>query len=676
MPTPPPAAPERPHTWQRPDGPVGDPYAWMRSTDDPELIAHLDAENAYSAAWFAGHHDLIEAIFSEVRSRIREDDVTAPTPHGDWFYAARTVEGLSYPIHQRARTAADAADAERATVILDENIEAAQHEHFDLGTLEVSADHRWLAWAADTRGDEHHTLRIRDLDTGIDLDDVIEDTAWAGVVWSEAADVVLYVVADEAERPHQVRAHRIGTPTTDDVIVHTEDDARFHVSIHTTRRGRWGVMHSGSRTTSEVRLLDLHDPLREPLLVRGRVDDVEYHVDDWGECLVITTNLDAEDFRVMTADTDRPDEWTEFQPHVPGRRITGVECFDGVLAIHEWAAAQPQIRLVDRDGLERPIGLSDEPHDVEFGPNENFRTSTLRLVQQSLTMPVRIIDVDLDTLAVTEVRRTPTPGVDLDAYISERRWAESSDGTRVPYDVLRHRDTPLDATAPALVYGYGSYEVSLPPWFSIARLSLVDRGALWVLAHPRGGGELGRGWYLEGKLLSKRNTFTDTLAVVDDLASIADRRRIGIRGGSAGGLLVGACITMRPDAFSTAVAEVPFVDIVSTMSDPTLPLTVNEWEEWGDPRSEPYATYMASYSPYDNSGPGPRPALYVTAGLNDPRVSVHEPAKWVARLRRHDDGTRPLLLHTEMGAGHAGPSGRYEAWRDEARTLTFVLTTI
>lgn len=648
----------------------------MRSTDDPELIAHLEAENLHSAAWFAAHDDLIGAIFDEIRSRVREDDITAPTPHGEWFYNARTVEGLSYPIHQRASTEADALDPSRATVILDENIEAAGHEHFDLGALEVSGDHRRLAWAADTRGDEHHTLRIRDLDSAHDLDDVIEDTAWAGVIWSTAADVLLYVVADETERPHQVRAHRIGSPVSDDVVIHTEDDARFHVSIHATRRGRFGIIHSGSRTTSEVRLIDLADPMGAPRLVRGRIDDVEYHVDDWDDRLVITTNLDAEDFRIMTADPAHPEQWSEFQPHVPGRRITGVECFEGVIAIHEWADAQPRIRLVDHDGAERSIDLGDEPHDVEFGPNENYRTSTLRLVQQSLTMPVRIIDIDLDTLAITEVRRTPTPGVDLDLYVAERRWATSHDGTRVPYDVLRRRDTPLNATAPALVYGYGSYEVSLPPWFSVARLSLVDRGVMWVLVHPRGGGELGRRWYLDGKLLTKRNTFDDTLAVVEELAGIADRSRIGIRGGSAGGLLVGACITMRPDSFSTAVAEVPFVDIVSTMSDPTLPLTVNEWEEWGDPRSEPYASYMESYSPYDNSGPGPRPALYVTAGLNDPRVSVHEPAKWVARLRSHDDGSRPLLLHTEMGAGHAGPSGRYDAWRDEARTLTFVLTTI
>jgi oligopeptidase B len=648
----------------------------MRDTDDPDLIAYLEAENDHTAAWFGEHRDLIDAIFDEIRSRVQEDDVSAPVPFGGWFYATRTIQGLAYPVHQRARTAAQAMDAIAAQTLLDENVEAEGHEHFDLGAFEPSADHRMLAWAADTRGDEHYTLRIRRLDDGRDLDDVVEDTAGAGVIWSRRGDVVLYVVADETERPFEVRAHRIGSPSDDDVTIHSESDGRFHVSIHGTRRGRLGVIHSASRTTSEVRLIDLDDPLGGTTLVRQRVDGVEYHVDDWDDRLVITTNLDAEDFRVMTADLSAPSDWYEFIPHVPGRRITGVECFAGVLALHAWSEAQPGLVLIGRDGHTRAIHLADEPHDVEFGPNEDWDSGTLRVVQQSLTMPTRVLDIDLATLDITEVRRVPTPGVDLASYVAERRWAVSHDGTRVPYDLLRHVDTPLDGSAPALVYGYGSYEVSLPPWFSIARLSLVDRGAVWVLAHPRGGGELGRRWYLEGRLLAKRNTFEDTIAVTRDLAGLVDGQRIGVRGGSAGGLLVGACITMAPELFSTAVAEVPFVDIVSTMSDPTLPLTVNEWEEWGDPRSQPHAGYMASYSPYDNTRERPRPALYVTAGLHDPRVSVHEPAKWVARLRTVDHGRSPLLLHTEMGAGHAGPSGRYDAWRDEARTLCFVLATL
>jgi oligopeptidase B len=292
-----------------------------------------------------------------------------------------------------------------------------------------------------------------------------------------------------------------------------------------------------------------------------------------------------------------------------------------------------------------------------------------------------VYDHDLVTGERTLRKQTPTPGVDLSKYVAERTWATAEDGTEVPVDVARHVDTPVDGTAPIVVYGYGSYEHSLAPWFSVARLSLLDRGGVWVLVHPRGGGELGRRWYLDGKLLKKRNTFTDTMAAIDHVIErgYGDGARVAIRGGSAGGLLVGACVTMRPERFASAVAEVPFVDIVNTMSDPTLPLTVTEWEEWGDPRDEPYASYMLSYSPYDNTvaAPGGFPAIFVTAGLNDPRVSYHEPAKWVARLRSVGAGVeRPLIMRTEMGAGHAGPSGRYEAWREEARVLTFLLTTL
>jgi oligopeptidase B len=325
------------------------------------------------------------------------------------------------------------------------------------------------------------------------------------------------------------------------------------------------------------------------------------------------------------------------------------------------------------------LDIDAAPHDVEIGPNEQWSTNLLRLVHQSLTTPARVIDVDVFTGDVTVVKETPTPNVDLAEYVAERVWATASDGVRLPIDIVRHVDTALDGSAPCCVYGYGSYEISIPPWFSVARLSLLDRGVVWALVHPRGGGELGRAWYLDGKLLSKRNTFTDTLDACEHLAAagIAARDRIAIRGGSAGGLLVGACVTMDPGRFRCAVAEVPFLDIVTTMSNPSLPLTVTEWEEWGDPRAEPFASYILGYSPYDNTRPADYPDLFVTAGLNDPRVSYHEPAKWVALLRQvRSNPDRALLLRTEMGAGHVGPSGRYDAWRDEARVLAFLLRTL
>lgn len=669
-----PRARQIPHTWHRPTGDVDDPYAWLRDRDDPETIAYLTAENEHADAWFTANGDEVESLFQEIRSRIQETDVAAPVRKDDWFYVSRTVEGRSYAIHGRGPTA----DSATEQVVLDENSEAEGHGYFDLGAYEISPDHSLVAWSADTAGDEHYTLRIRDLATGRDLPDRLEDTTWAGVAWSSDGTHLFYVLPDEQERPYRVMRHRLGTDQTDDVEVFVDHDERFFVGVGATRNGEAIIIHSGSKLTSEAWVLRADDPTGAAVLVRPRADDVEYHVDHWGDRWVIVTNLDAVDFRVMTAPLTDPSDWSEFVAHEPGRRITSVEPFADHLAMHVWQAAQPTIVVVDRDGTMSSLGIDAEPHDVEFGPNEVWATTVVRLTHQSLTTPARVIDVDMTTGEIVVVKQTPTPNVDLDRYVSARHWATADDGTMVPVDVVRHVDTALDGTAPCCVYGYGSYEVSMPPWFSVARLSLLDRGFVWALAHPRGGGELGRQWYLDGKLLSKRNTFTDTLAACDHLVDvgIAAPDRLAVRGGSAGGLLVGACVTMRPDRFAAAVAEVPFVDVVSTMSDPTLPLTVTEWEEWGDPRSEPFASYIASYSPYENTVPGEYPALYITAGLNDPRVSYHEPAKWTAKLRSVRTDDRPLLLKTEMGAGHGGPSGRYDAWRDEARVLTFLLRTL
>lgn len=373
--------------------------------------------------------------------------------------------------------------------------------------------------------------------------------------------------------------------------------------------------------------------------------------------------------------------WSELVAHEPGRRITTAEPFATFLVIHEWAAAQPRLRILFReDGAgrsERLVDLGVDPHDVDLSSNPEWQSDTIRFVTTSMTMPPTLFEEDIVTGERTLLRQMPTPNVDLTNYRTHRSWATSVDGVQVPVDVVHHVDTALDGTAPGVLYGYGSYEASLAPWFSVARLSLLDRGFVFALAHPRGGGELGRDWYLDGKLLNKQHTFDDMNAGAEHLVSSGTvaKARMAIRGGSAGGLLVGACMTQRPDLFASVIAEVPFVDIVSTMSDPSLPLTVTEWEEWGDPRSEPYASAMAAYSPYDNTVPADYPAVYATAGLNDPRVSVHEPAKWVARLRSVTTGSAPIVMRTEMGAGHGGPTGRYDAWRDEARTLAFLLAT-
>ena len=673
-----PIASQREHQWQRPDGPIDDPYAWMRNTTDPEFLSYLDSENSYTDSWFKQIETTVASIDEEIRSRIQQTDASAPVRHGAWFYAARTIEGLPYPILCRGSDPSSAIDADQSTTLLDLNLEAAGTTFFDLGAFEPSSDHRYIAWSADTSGDEHHTLRIRDTSTGADLHDRIDNTAAAGVAWSADDTAIFYVVADSTERPFEVRRHQLGTDSATDVVIWSEPDEHFYVGLGATRSNRWIVIHSGSRISSEVHLIDATAHTHDPICVRERESGLEYHVDDWGDQLVILTNDQAEDFRIMVADPQSPSQWREFDAHQPGRRITSLDAFTGVLAVHEWSDGQPGVRLILPDGSSRRVEISGEPHDVEIGPNENFITDRIRLVHQSLTSPSTVIDVMFEDLSIEVVRRTPTPGVDLDSYAAERQWATAPDGALVPFDIVRHVDTPLDGSAPAVVYAYGAYEVSVPPWYSTARLSLLDRGVIWVLAHPRGGGELGRRWYFEGRLEHKRNTFEDVLAVADrlDTARIANGDHLAVRGGSAGGLMVGACITMRPDRFSTAVAEVPFVDVVSTMSDPSLPLTVTEWEEWGDPRDPEFYRYISSYSPYEHSSGLRLGSLLVTAGLNDPRVSVHEPAKWVARLRSSSTTRGPLLLRTEMGAGHAGPSDRYAAWREEAMTLAFITHTI
>lgn len=683
----PPVAPTRPHVWERPTGPADDPWAWMLDKDDPDMIAYLEAENAHADAFFSSpdRAGLVETIYEEIKSRVQETDLSVPVRHGDWWYVTRTIEGQAYPVFCRSRDRS--VPDEAANVMLDCNVEAEGHDYFDVNVVEPSPDHKLLAWSFDPDGSEKYTLRVRDLATGADLPDTLADViSWAGVAWSapdpEGATWLFYARPDEQMRPHEIWRHRLGSDPADDVLVIAEHDERFYIGVESSRSGRWLIISSNAKTSSEAYVIPADDPGAPPRPVRARAEDVEYGIDDWGDRFVVVTNLEAPDFRVMTATHDDPGTWTELIGHEAGRRITGAEPFAGHLVLHEWHDAQPRVRALDRDGALTALDFGAEPHDIELGANPEWDSTSVRVTYQSLTTPASVFDHDLVTGERTLRKQTPTPGVDLSRYTATRLWATAADGVAVAVDVVHHVDTPVDGTAPCVVYGYGSYEMSMPPWYSVGRVSLLDRGGVWALVHPRGGGELGRSWYLDGKLLNKRNTFTDTLACADHLVATgyADGGRLAIRGGSAGGLLVGACITMQPARFASAVAEVPFVDIVSTMSDPSLPLTVTEWEEWGDPRAEPYASYMLSYSPYDNTietGDSAWPALYVTAGLNDPRVSVHEPAKWVARLRSVGAGiARPLVMKIEMGAGHGGPTSRYEAWRDEARTLTFLLTTL
>jgi oligopeptidase B len=693
----PPRADRRPVTVARHGRTVVDEYAWLRDRDDPATLAYLRAENAWADAWFAPLGSLREQLFAELRARVVEDDDSVPVRHGPFWYRTRTETGREYPVWERWPSG-DGTDPtppppDAVAVVLDENVEADGHDYFAVGAFSPSPTHRRLAWSLDVHGDERYELRVRALDTGVDGTDRIPRTA-ASVAWLDD-DHLVYLVTDDAERPHQLWRHRVGTDPGDDVLVLTEDDERFWLDVERTRSGAYVVVSAESRTTSEVWLLSCASPTAAPLLVEPRRAGHEYTVDHWGrgpdgageDLLVVLTNDDgAEDFAVATVPAATPGRahWRSLVGPVPGRRITGIDAFASHVVLSQWRDATPGLCVLWRDGRIDDVVTPEPLGSIELGPNPQFDGAVLRYEFESFTTPPTVVDLTVAS-GVHEVRkRTPVAGgYDASSYVTERVWADAGDGAAVPIDVVRHRDTPLDGTAPLVVYGYGAYEISLAPWFSHHRISLYDRGVVGAVVHPRGGGELGRRWYLDGKLRNKPNTFADVAACTDHLvaAGYGARDRVALWGGSAGGLLVGATVALDPGRYAAALAEVPFVDVVNTLSDPTLPLTINEWEEWGDPADPDDEAVLSSYAPYENVRPVPYPAMLVTGGWFDPRVGFHEPAKWVARLRatvpdRGADERRPILLLTELDAGHGGPSGRYAAWRDLARQLAFLLRTL
>lgn len=647
-----------------------DEYAWLRDRDDPATLAYLEEENAYTEAATRHLATLREALFEEIRSRVQETDLSAPARRGEWWYATRTREGSSYPVYVRRRGAPEGPEE----VLLDVNDLAAGHGYLRLGNVAVSTGQTLLAYSTDTDGSERYRLRIRNLASGADLPDEIPDTYYTAA-WSADDRFLLYVTLDEAHRPYRVWRHELGTDPAGDALVFEETDERMFLGVGTTTDRAFVLIHSGSQVTSEVLALPASDLTGRPVSVRGRTHGVEYDVDHQGGRWLVVTTDGAPNGRLLSVAVDDPADEVELIPHNPLRRVSSVLALSRHAVVSGRHDGLTALTVLGDDGV--PVDLTfDEPvYTVGRGQNLEHDTATLRIVYESLATPRRIIDVDLDTGARTLVRETPVlGGYDPADYVSERTWAVAGDGTRVPVSLIRRRETPLPA--PLLLYGYGAYEIPTDPWFSHARISLLERGIIFAIAHVRGGGELGKQWYEDGKLAAKENTFDDFVAAAEHLvaAGFTTPERLAARGGSAGGLLMGAVANRRPDLFAAVVAEVPFVDVLSTMLDETLPLTVIEWEEWGNPAHPDAHAWMRRYSPYDNVRPGMSyPAMLVTAGLNDPRVSYWEPAKWVARLRATATNRGPLLLKTELGAGHGGPSGRYAAWRDEAFVMAFLL---
>ena len=688
-----PLAPRRPRELSTHGDVRIDEWHWLRNRDDPAVIDYLEAENRFARKRNEPLAPLAEELFDEMVRRIQETDLSVPVPKGSWEYYSRTVEGAQYSIHcrrpVRSRCSAETSDPagkEQELVMVDENELARGHEFFSLGGLQPSPDHRLVAFSVDTSGGERHQIRFRDLENGTDLPDTIDDTYY-GLAWSSDSRQLFYTRPDATMRPFRVLRHEIGTTPADDAVVYEEPDERFYVGVENTKDERFVMIVSESKTTTEVRALDSASPEPAPAVLRERSDGIEYSAEHWGDRFLLVTNEGAENFRLCWVPEGDPGaEPRDMLPYDPAVKLEGVEVFERHLALYERADAVRRIRVMELDehGDARPETLrtvdQPEPVSAAWGTgNAEFSRTALRYEYTSMKTPKSIYEYDLRTGATTLLKRQPVLGdFDPEQYKTWREWAKADDGTEVPLSMVARRDVEADGSAACMLYGYGSYEASIDPTFSSLRLSLIDRGVVFAIAHVRGGGEMGRPWYREGKLLHKRNTFGDFVAAARHLqqAGWAAPGRLAARGGSAGGMLMGVVANEAPELFAAIVAEVPFVDCLTTILDPSLPLTVLEWEEWGNPLdSREVYDYMKSYSPYDNVTAQQYPDMLITGGLEDPRVGFWEPAKWVAKLR-HLSPESDVTLETRMGAGHMGPSGRYEVWREEASILAFVLDSL
>jgi oligopeptidase B len=697
-PTPqPPAAKQLPIERTHHGDTIVDEYSWLAEKDNPETIAFLDAENAYTKAMTGGQEGLRQTIFGEIKSRTKETDLSVPVRDRGWWYYARTIEGKQYAVNCRRAVRPDdsgppmppdGAPLDGEEILLDGNELAGDNPFFSIGAFDVSPDGRLLAYSVDLDGDERYTMRFKDLATGEVTADEIPDTFY-GTAWSADGSALFYITVDDAWRPYRVWRHMIGTPATDDVVVYEETDEKFGVGVGLSRSERYVMIGSSSALTSEIRLLDAANPTGDLTIVAPRRTGVEYDVEhqvlaDGTERLLILHNDGALNFELAEARVDRPGEWTPLIPQRDDTRLMGVDAFASHLVVYFRRDALTGLRILPVAGGAHEIAFPEPIYDVGPGANPEYETGTFRLGYVSLVTPSSVYDFDVATGELTLLKRSPVlpapDGSEYDPadYEQQRLWATAEDGTSVPLSLVRRKGTPQDGTAPFLLYGYGSYELSSDPNFSISRISLLDRGFVFAIAHIRGGGELGRRWYDDGKMLKKVNTFTDFIACARHVvkAGWTTPERLIARGGSAGGLLMGAVANIAPDAFGGIVAQVPFVDALTSILDPTLPLTIPEWEEWGDPLhdADVYA-YIKAYSPYENVGPARvYPPILAVTSLNDTRVLYREPAKWIARLQAKAKGG-PFLLRTEMTAGHGGRSGRYDKWREEALVLAWIVST-
>jgi oligopeptidase B len=672
----PPRAAKKPKTIRNNDETRVDPYFWLRDRDDPEVIAYLEAENAYTAKRMKGTTALQKKLFREIRSRIKETDLDVPVTIDDYSYYARTVRGKQYAIHCRRPERGKG----REEILLDENELAAGHEFFSLGLMRVSPDHRLLAYTVDTRGDERYTLRVVDLTSGKLKRDRLEQVD--SLAWATDSRTFLYTVLDQAHRPYRIHIHRLGDKHGADALVYHEKDDAVYCSVSLSRSRRFIFLDLHAKTTSEVRFVPADRPEARPRLIQRRKAGLEYGVGHAGEHFYITHNDRATNFKVARAPIKTPGmgHWKTIIAHRKDVLVEGLDLFADFLVVHERERGLPHISIRPHSGKDgHRIRFEEQAYDVGAGRNPTFDTDKLRFTYTSLVTPSSLYEYDMRSRRRRLLKTTPVLGGYRPAkYRTERIWATAPDGVEIPISLVYRKGMRRNGRTPLLLNGYGSYGLSRDPAFSSIRLSLIDRGVTFAIAHIRGGSELGRPWYQHGKFLRKKNTFTDFIACAQHLIAgkYTSPEHFAITGGSAGGLLMGAVLNLRPDLFGVVLAAVPFVDVLNTMLDPSLPLTVTEYDEWGNPEDPKYYRYIKSYSPYENVRPQAYPAMLVTAGLNDPRVGFWEPAKWVAKLRDTKTDTNELLLKTEMGSGHFGASGRYNMFKEIAFEYAYLLTRL
>ena len=656
-----------------------DPYAYFKDRNHPETIPYLEAENRYTEAMTAHTAELQRQLYDEMLGRIKEDDSQVPVRRDGWFYYTRTERGKAYPIFARKRGSLDAPEE----VYFDQNAEAEGHAFYDLGGMEVSPDHQRLAVLVDTTGYEDFILRIKDLATGQWLPDQIEKLSW-GLAWADDNRTLFYMTPDSAKRGDRVWRHVIGTPRTADVSVYQDADVLFNVNLARSRSGAYILISSTSFTSSEWHLIPTARPTEAPRVVAPRRPGVEYEVEPGEGVLYITTNEGAPNFRVMTAPLRDPARanWRDWIAPRADVFIEGVMPFKHHVVVSERREGLRRLRISGLEGRRESheVTFPEAAYGVFPGGNPQYDARVLRFTYSSLVTPNTVVDYEMDRRTRTELKRDEVlGGYDPARYEVERLYALARDGvTRIPISLVHQKGVPRDGKAPLLLYAYGSYGSTTEPTFSSQRFSLVDRGFTYAIAHVRGGQEMGRPWYDDGKMLHKMNTFTDFIDVADHLVRerYTSPDRLAANGGSAGGLLMGVIANQRPELFKVIVADVPFVDVINTMLDASIPLTAQEWEQWGNPAKPDEYRYLLQYSPYDNVRAQAYPRMLVTSGLNDSRVGYFEPTKWVARLRATKTDSHPLLLKMHMGAGHGGSSGRYERLREQAFRYAFIVDQV